>query len=404
MKLYSYEEQLKNIFSKNTQHDYKSIAREILRKMSLTEIIDSMSYFQNFDKFTYSKLCEQFDLLGYLPSEKSKKSYGFETMIDQQFDKEYNSVRKISDTGVLMSFLIGKYVECRNNEHVFLEVAYQNLIHEIIILVKQQLPLLRSEINSQSFIPIQKALYVFFLFEKEDAFQKFKKIIRYDLKQRKTSNYHLEHFVNAELFFERLNLNYIPKIDSTTNNYDVLIGDHTLSITKNQIVDYLDSADFFNTKVPLVKLQHQYYINLQKDMIKHIQIKEILISFIKEEVKLEVIRSIGGKNICLVDIFISNISTPYSQYDDKILISTKNLLKRKFDDAIMERFILLFYLFKEKGYLYNSTRKIPKILAEYFKLVGFSEGTIINRYNKMNEQGKKLWDLKEQIDKKYFTK
>ncbi|MCG2780990.1 MAG: hypothetical protein L6264_08570, partial [Weeksellaceae bacterium] len=81
-----------------------------------------------------------------------------------------------------------------------------------------------------------------------------------------------------------------------------------------------------------------------------------------------------------------------------------NLLKERFDNVIMDRFILLFYLFKEKGYLYNSTRKIPKILSQYFKLKNFSEGTINNKYNLTKEQGEKLWDLKEQIEKKYFTK
>lgn len=400
--LLNYTEQLKNIFSQNQQCNYEGIAREILRKMSLAEIVESMSYLQNHSKFNYSKLCQQFDLLGYLPSENSVKSYGFETMIDQKFDKEYKTARISLNTGDLISFLIGKYVECRDNEHVFLEVAYQNLVHKIIILIKEQLPLLRSEIDSQSFIPIQKALYIFFLFEKEEAFKKFKNIVRYDLMQRRTSNYHLEHLANAELFFERLNLNYIPQINTIKNQYDVLISDQTFSVSKNQIMDHLDRKDFSNTKIPLIDLNDKFYLNPKNDIIDENVIREILTLFLKVELKIGQFTKSDGVLVSVTDVFLDNMKSPYSSYDETTLIHAKKLLIDSMDDILMKRFVALFYLFIENELLVDINQKIPRILSKYFKMKGYSQATIFNLFSKKLDEEDEFIKTSRELEKKYF--
>ncbi|RTZ48397.1 hypothetical protein EJ377_12310 (plasmid) [Chryseobacterium arthrosphaerae] len=123
----------------------------------------------------YSQLEHQFEKLGHNVGITSHPIYGFTVKIVSNFNKDLEYIESSLNTGDQIAVLINRYMVCKNNKHQFLHRAYNSLKDIIIVKIKQKFCILENEIKSQNLVSISNAFHLFFLYDKEEALNKFKK-------------------------------------------------------------------------------------------------------------------------------------------------------------------------------------------------------------------------------------
>lgn len=355
--------------------DYKTTLLTILESMSCEEIEESLSVIKSIDENKFEALLEASKELSRCEKGFNEGSYGFKTEIENSFFILYTEAKNSLSTGDLTAFLIKHYFYYNNKKNSILKPAINNLLQVIVIYLKQTIPLLRREIEGQLFLPISKTIFVFFLYDKTEAYNKFKNIIRKDLDVKNWSMFELEYFETVSRFFEKIGLDYIPKIDTVSGQFDIILTEESSSITKTEIFDKINKDDFFNRKIPLLNYQPQKLINPKTDIIKLEEFK-VIISIIFNEFNP---KGSFKLNHDLGEVFIENITEPFPKYSDDVLIGTREVLKTMFsqNSEFKKYFFAFLYTEKESDKILGWVNKFPKILNHYLGgLENFSESTI----------------------------
>lgn len=378
-----------NFFKNEEEINYKKTLRVMLESLNLEEIEKVIYYLSIHENKKYSALLEvSHEMIGY-GSNLEKPFYGFETKIKQDFSERYEEAKNSLSTGDLIALLLRFYFLYNENRDSIIKPVISEVLADVVRFIKENIPLLRAEIENQLYVPISKALFVFFLYDKKEAFNKFKSIIRKDLNNKRTTLPELEYIVTVDRFFDRLNLDYIPKVDTISEKFDLVLADKKSSIGRREVNNEVDKNDFLNIKVPLLGFEKKYLFNNSK--IAKPKNTWLVLSTI---INVYYEKTFDKKpNINIGDIFIETITNPYPKFSSYELIRTREILKEMF--VLNDEFKIMFYLFfdekKDDRSLdrnsFDAVRtKLPKILGEYFKGEdNFGATTVLKFLYEMND-------------------
>lgn len=345
---------------KEDRIDYKNTLKTIFKSMNCEEIEELLSIIKYSDINKYEALLRASnDLAEYNESVKGC-IYAFETKIDNKFYALYNDAKNSLNTGDLIAFLLNRYFYYKKRRNKIIDPASNYILKDIVESLIEIKALLVPEIKHQLYLPISKALFVFFIYDKVEAFSKFKNIITKDLLHKNTTLYELEYQATANIFFDRLGLDYIPSIDISPEKNDIVISEKKKYINKEELLDEIDKDDFFNNKIPLSNFEHKKLINSKKntkdlrELTKSLSL--LFYDFYKKNDDF-------SQEYDLIEVFMENITQPYPKYSKEVLIRVREILKDMFlnNKDFKYSFFAIIFIAKLPGW----TNKIPKILSNY---------------------------------------
>lgn len=368
---------------KEERLDYKSALMTILKSLNYEEIEELLSIIKSTSQNKFEALLDASNDLIIYNTTLEEEIYTFETKIENSFYKLYLDAKASLSTGDLIAFLLKHYFHYKKKKNRILQPACNNVLSDIIVSLKECKALLTTEINGQLYLPISKALFVFFLYDKKEGTNKFKSIIRKDLFYKKTSLYELKYQVTANRFFNRLGLDYIPSIDTNSKKYDIVVTEKKTSISKEEIYNEIDKDDFFNRKIPLLNFDSKKLINPEND-IKNLDefTKTLSLLFNDFYRKTNIKNEESITEYDLGEVFIENITQPYPKYPKEVLIRVREILKEMFlndKDFKYSFFAIIYYL--KTYYLPGWTNKFPYILDNYLgRTKGLSYSSVKKRF------------------------
>lgn len=376
--------------------EYENTLITILKAIEYEELNKLISIIKYSDKTKYLEFLNASKKLSIYNSTQKIYRYGFKTRIEDAFFKLYNDAKNSLNTGDLVTFLIKQYSYYQKTESEILIPAINLILDEIIIGLKQNIHLLKQELNNQSYLPISKAIYAFLIFPKKEGMNKFKNIIRKDLNYKNNSGFQYEYFVTVDRFFSRLDLDYIPYIESMPEKHDVILAKKSNSITKSEISNIIDKDDFFNINVPLINYDPDKLINPNTDFDNIIDFTKILSALFN----FFYFKNYNQKlPFDLGKVFIENITQPYSKYPDDVLIRTREILKKMFsqDSEFKNLFFTFLYVEKEAERINGWVNKFPKLLNQYLGgLEKLKESTIKKHF--FNSTNNPIIGLQKEIN------
>ncbi len=327
-----------------------------------------------------------------------KEIWHGEIGINKGLTEQLHSALISYSTGDFISFLIGQKVKIKKiiEKHPFLKFIFPEINLQIDSLIKKYSQLLYSEIESQTFLPIQNGLHCFFIYEKHEALNIFKKIYHNNLKYRKFPLSDYEFLTNVDLFFSRLNLNYIPNV------YDINNGINSNSensfIIKSEILNIVDNKDIFNKKYPLEDLDDKYF--LIPSNIKNLEkIIATLNLFFKNELKVK-----KTEKIDFGSLFMDTLLNQYSKYDLQDLQDVRDELCEKLGN-LNERsmFFALFYGMISLKWFVEVSEKLPKLLENYFSQKSFTINNIKTNLYRIEDISSNILKIRNKTNKEYLS-
>ena len=330
---------------------------------------------------TYKKLIYEINQMSVKYSYPNNPFLTFEAKIESDFDKILMESENSLNTGDLIARLISFYnIFLERNS--FLTPVYNRIINKILLLIKKKITVLETEFLNNKFVPIEKALFIFFLEEKEIAWKKFKNIIETDLDRRGYKLFECEYFTRVDLFFQRLNVDFIPQV--INKHFGIELTAESESIKKEEIRKFLDKRDYFNINRPLSNFSGEF-INKEEDILHFNEVRKLFQLIFKEAIIEKYGKPYFDKQIVsFADIFLSNITEKYPVYDKNELIKTREIIKEMVldgDSSFKENLFSLIYTLKESRYLLKWNTKFPLIMESYLGIKGFSKDSI-KRYFK----------------------
>lgn len=362
VKLKTYEEQyIEFIYSHNKiRHD--QLLKEILETLTLDQ---SNNFFLSLRKKHYQKY------VGFLIASKKLsivnkqmgfRVYGFESKTEKILIKQLDESKISLSTGDYLAFLIRKYFYYNSINCSILKPVANNAIIEIIVKLKQNTPLVRTELEGNLYLSLANALYVFFIYQKEKALNKFKNIILKDLKNKNFKSYQFQHNVTLERFFKRINLSYIPRIDTVNDKNGIIFTKAEKSINQSELLKIIDKEDFFNRKPPLQNYPADRLINISTDVKDFKTFSEIISKIFKKYA----CEKDSAYEYDLGKVFLENISEPYPQYSPSVLIEVREILKEIFKNSEFKKIFFCFIFLQHSDYKITSwVNKFPNILNSY---------------------------------------
>lgn len=343
--------------------DYKVTLRTILESLDYEEVEEVLTVIQRTDENKYFALLDASRDLRINNNFLKAYIHGFKTEIEDKFDLLYNDAKSSLSTGDLLAFLLKKYFHFKNKKLEVLKPATNDVLIEIEMLLIQNIALLKQEIGDQPYLPISKAIFVFLIYDKKEGLNKFKNIIRKNLEYKNHSIYQLEYFVTVDRFFDRLGLNYIPRIDTVSAQGDVVIAKKKISITKSIIYQEINKDDFFNNKIPLLNYNPKNLIIPRRNVrnLNRLTTEVSTLINVHNEDKN------GMNGYDLGKVFIENITQPFPKYPDEILIRTREVIKDMLTNNSEFKLLFFAYLYTEKeaDRIPGWTNKFPQLFNDY---------------------------------------
>ena len=411
--LKSYLEQTRDYLFFSENINYKDVAFEIIEKLSEKDIVEILDYLFHYNKPIYDKLIQGFENLESKNEVLNYIYYAFQLKIEDDFEKELFNAKNSLNTGDLIAYLLSKYFKYDSKKGLpVIEKAYTDLKYRIVIEIKRNFALLQSEIESKQYLPIEKVLFLFFLYDKDDTLEIFKKVIQKDIETRKFGFHQIEHFVHLERFFERLGISYIPKIENIKN--DIKLSKEEDSISKSELKRIINKEDYFNNEIPLLGIEHDKFINPKTEVENLLEVKKLFSIIYRNAL----IKKYGEKHLSnfkfdFGDVFLENITNPISKFSTNDLIQvreiTKELLKDKNSDFKRFFFSLIYTLWESKQ-LINWGAKFSYLFPLYINNIkGFSKDTIKdffthgekNPYKNYYDEIIKFIESNSKLDRKY---
>ncbi len=240
------------------------------------------------------------------------------------YDDILNAEISLNETEYL-AFIIGKRVIVAKEGDKLPTNTLQDLITHLDIRIIQARAISMQALEKKKHIPIKNALGLFFHFDKDQAMVMFQSIIKEDFNDSLDRMKNMEHLVYLERFFNRLKLNYIPKLTSKPEDF-IKESDTSKFIHRDFLRNSIDEYGMFSfTDSQFITRNNPYPIN-----VKHLlddKFISILQSFFSHyETRID-------DDILI--IFHDYLTSPYSKYKlyeinqarDKIdkIINTSNL-------------------------------------------------------------------------------
>jgi hypothetical protein len=283
-------------------------------------------------------------------------------------------------TSDFLAFVIG--LKCDVNQLIIENGYWTSIYHEIDLELNKELLetdySVNKELKHKAHVPINHALSMFLLYDKEVAKNKFNAILSDDLNYRIEASYQEEYLLIYERFFKRLKLDFIPKINFKDK---INLVDFTNSknqyMTKKELIKLIDNRDYFNLRpfdVDSKKLLNENNYRDSKLLV------DCFFSFFKFHDE-----DINYKD---VEILISCFTEKYSRYDRHEISLAKTILNDLVRTKRINMALIYFsyYMISSKT-IKDSKVKLAYLLSNFFnsdQKIGMSNSAIIDVFTKRN--------------------
>lgn len=290
-----------------------------------------------------------------------QENYRWYYQIQDKVESDIEKARLLNNTSEYIALLIGKKVELKKfKDSIFFNEIYSRLDYILNKELIAPFTLNYFEVEQKSNVPVRQALSLFFIYEKNKAIIQFRRLLNIDRESRLDSSFQAEYFEMTRIFFEKLNLDFIPLID--INNYDApvcLSNEDGKYVTRDKIQSIIDDGDYFNQRGFIVDIKDL----IRKDKIvnkeKFTRIYLIFFQNISKEVT--------EKHI---DVLFSCFTQSNPKYDEFEIFDSRETLKKALSKKnSVHEFLSLNNDLLDTGVLDISRAKLIKLLSMYFNEV-----------------------------------
>lgn len=339
--------EVKFISISNNEEKYHNVIFEMKKHLNYKEVESLVHLSQNFSNWD--------TFMSRLENEK----YFWKKEIEFEFHKDLENAKISLCTSDFLAFIIGKKYGLHQliNENSLWNNIYKNLNLNLDNFLLNEKCLCNLEASQKAHVPVNYALSMFLLFDKEKALPMFKRILLNDKNQRLETFYQAEYFLIYERFFDRIKLDYIPKINPSPSPETIYFNNIDKKyITKNEIKLLIDSGDYFNKREFIVDPK---ILLTPRNILKKEILKESYVRFFKSiDIKFE------SKNIDILISCFTEINPGYDEFEIKhtrfILHSLLNVNKNH------KNFIALNFYLLESFVLFESGNSLAFLFAEFF--------------------------------------
>lgn len=355
-------EYLTKIPRSNDNQDYKMIISEIKNHLNHKDVellIKLTHEIPDIDKFIV-KL--------------EKEKYNWRRQIEDDCWKDVEDARLSLCTSDYLAFIIGKKYDLHRliNGNSFWSKVYSDMDHDLTMIIVKDNLLCKLEADQKAHVPVNYALSMFFIYDKKVALTKFKKILNNDQTYRLEKMHQAEYFLIVAKFFERIKLNFIPKINTSNNTDPVTYSNENGEyITREEIEAVTNKEDYFNNKP--FKIGVEYLLNPRNILKKSVFENCFLLFFTLIDQDFE------EKNVKILISCLTEINPPYTGYE----ISNAQFQINNFinDHQLKDELIKLFYLFDIYFITFKSISRLSILIPEFLnKVDGIGTDTIKSIY------------------------
>lgn len=342
---------------------YFSAISSNINKLELTDsILNDIKY----DIINYLKYSQLDDLIESIYDDDKKEiikkiifqeNYRWYNQIENEIKLNIKNARLSLNTSEYIAFIIGKKVELKKfKDSTFFNDIYSRLDHILNRELIAPFTLNYFEVEQKSNVPVLQALSLFFRNEKKEAIIQFKRLLNIDRESRLDSSFQAEYFEITRIFFEKLNLDFIPLID--INNHDspvCLSNEDGKYVTRNMIQSIIDDGDYFNQRGFIVDIKD--LIRRDKIVNKERFTRIYLIFF------QNISKKVTEKHI---DVLFSCFTQSNPKYDEFEIFDSRETLKKALSKKNnVHEFLSLNNELLDKGIIDVSRAKLIKLLSMY---------------------------------------
>lgn len=380
IELQSYLQQFKDFISRTdyTDIDIKDLLLKILDTLNEDDMKDLLNFVENRYPKLFGGLVEHLEIIT-IDNKHYGKILGRDSKLFENIRKHIYQHEKDHNPEMHLSMLVGLYVKYQNEKNQILLVLIRTLLPDITALIKQTLAFVKSRIESSQILSFEIGLCFFFIYEKNIAFKKFKNLVMKNAENTRSYTYLMEYWQTLNVFFNRLELKYIPMIMFDLNILDISLTTESESISKTSIKNYIDSNDYLSTSYPLSELDINQLINPISDIQDYGYLEKIFEILFREHYQEGLGKDYKSLNLNLGKIFLNNICNAIPQYHKNDLNRTKIVIQELFLFApnFKHLFFVIIFVLKGKNEIFKWNTKFPAVLSNYLgKMKGLSEGSI----------------------------
>lgn len=374
--------------------EVKRKTNTLIVKPAYDQIVDNLKSISEFDDNTdyYWVITEMKNHLNYkevellvnltndLPNRSTflsaleKEKYYWKEEIRLEYFKDLENAKLSLCTSDYLAFIIGKKYELYllMDKSSYWNQYYKSFDSDLNLHIIQENVLCGLEGNQKAHVPVNYALSMFLLHDKNTALAKFKRILSNDREHRLETLHQAEYFLITENFFSRIKLDFIPTINFSNHLNPInLKNKDNQYITKEEIKIIIDKEDYFN-KRPF-KIGVEYLLNSRKILKKnefdecfHLFFNLIDPSFKKDYIQILI--------SCMTEV-----NPPYSDYEiSNAQFQINNFINHH---QMKDELIKLLYFLDIYFVTYKSISRLSVLIPEFFnKVDGIGADTIKGIY------------------------
>lgn len=358
--------------------DCKKLTIFLLEKADEKEIIRVIEKLKLLEMDFYQEVLDEFKKL-----EANLARNGIKTKIFEDFTTDYTAVTLSLNIGDQLAYLLGQYNNITKRRKDYLSGIFFYIRKFIVAQISQKVLELKTVIEADNDLTIRNAFHLFFLYKKEKAERLFRKALSDDkYVKRRNSDATRHYYILKDAIFQRVNLDYLPKIEVEPDQLEVIqIANREVSISNAEILQIIDNEDNFNINLPLGNLPPAEFINPYQEIENYKELVKLMNTLFQD--KMRELGSPKKENRFkdMGEIFIDNICSKFGNHPKQIFIDTRECIKELLitDETFKLKFFGLLYELKEWGFLTKWNTKFPHLMNIYLgNIKGLSESSIKN--------------------------
>ena len=409
-----------NFKKKSTVQEEISKASNFIVKSALTQIVEYLEEIQISTKNQDYKIIlaeiknhlkhKEVDLLlkliVNLPNKEKflfkleKEKYYWQGEIKDEYKKDLEHAKLSLCTSDYLAYVIGIKYDLHLlllNENSYWSEIYNDIDHDLSLILLPNNLLCKLEGNQKAHVPANYGLSMFLIYDKKIALQKFKRILNNDRTYRLEAAHQAEYFLTVEKFFDKIKLNFIPKIISNSTellnenntqdenrnyvyNFNTMLftNENEQYITKEEIKLIIDREDYFNKASFLIDKK---YLLANMPMQQKKRIKKLYFVFFNYYYPDEISKH-------QIDVLISCFTEVNPKYEELQIKTVRNQLSTLINDKNLTKELAFFSYYLVTNVLENSREKIKFLTATFFKTKGISTSTLSDVFSDRKDKDK----------------
>lgn len=367
-------EQNDNLYDKV---DYNKLVINLLKNSNEKKISKILYFLELEQPEIYQAVLSEFHNL----NEKLERN-AIDNKIFKDFIQMFNEAKLSLNIGDQLAFLLGKYIDIIERDKDYLSGLYSFLKKWIATEISRKLLELKTIIEAEKAISLNNAFHIFFLYKKDIAERLFRKILSDDkYKNRCNNNEVLHYYILKGAIFDRVNIDYLPKIEVIPNAPEsIKLSSQESSISKEDLLKIIDNEDNFNVNLPLANLDPSNLINSYQDIENYDELIKLLNVLFKTQIQIsDFERKDYYLSFEIGEVFVNNICGKFGNHPKQMFIEIRELIKELLvsDEFFKLQFFKLLYELKEWKFLMKWNTKFPPLMNSYLgNIKGFSKSTL----------------------------